>query len=210
MNRTKNGTSQHRPWTPLHPRQHPKRIRTTTGPTLSPSWTPSDPGITGDATFLIGSDASLMPWHQPLCQRFHSTDKSLPHRRNRISGALWATGALLSRGSRKCALLYCLQQYLRAPSGGPARRIECGSQVRSFAPSKGCGPCAAKRLSRGRRGYQGAGPRRPGRRHTKRERLYEQYTPLDEEMSRLLGVRHCAESVIKGERKRTNEQQLMP
>ena len=36
------------------------------------------------------------------------------------------------------------------------------------------------------------------------------YTPLDEEMSRLLGVRHCAEIVIKGERKRTNEQQLMP
>ena len=42
-----------------------------------PSWTPSDPGITGDAAFPAGSDASLMPWHQPLCHRFHSTDKAL-------------------------------------------------------------------------------------------------------------------------------------
>ena len=43
-----------------------------------------------------------------------------------------------------------------------------------------------------------------------KEMLYGQYKPLDEEMSRLLGVRHCAEIMIKGERRRTNEQQLMP
>ena len=43
-----------------------------------------------------------------------------------------------------------------------------------------------------------------------RESLYGQYMPLDEEMSRLLSVRHCVEIVMKGERKRTNEQQLMP
>ena len=59
-----------------------------------PSWTPSDPGITGDAAFPAGSDASMMPWHQPLCHRFHSTDKFLPHRKNRISG-----GALGNRGA---------------------------------------------------------------------------------------------------------------
>ena len=35
-----------------------------------------------------------------------------------------------------------------------------------------------------------------------RERLYEQYKPLDEELSRLLGVRHCAEIVMKGEQSR--------
>ena len=43
-----------------------------------------------------------------------------------------------------------------------------------------------------------------------RESLYGQYKPLDEEMNRLLAVRHCAEIVMKGEQKRTNEQQLMP
>ena len=44
-----------------------------------------------------------------------------------------------------------------------------------------------------------------------RESLYGQYKPLDEEMSRLLAVRRCAEIVMKGERKRTNEeQQLIP
>ena len=44
-----------------------------------------------------------------------------------------------------------------------------------------------------------------------RESLYGQYKPLDEEMSRLLDVRHCAEIVMKGEPKRaTEEQQLMP
>ena len=44
-----------------------------------------------------------------------------------------------------------------------------------------------------------------------RESLYGQYKPLDEELSRLLAVRHCAEIVMKGERKRTNEeQQLIP
>ena len=44
-----------------------------------------------------------------------------------------------------------------------------------------------------------------------RESLYGQYRPLDEEMSRLLAVKHCAEIVMKGEQKRTNEeQQLMP
>ena len=30
-----------------------------------------------------------------------------------------------------------------------------------------------------------------------RERLYGQYKPLDEKMSRLLGVRHCAEIVSR-------------
>ena len=44
-----------------------------------------------------------------------------------------------------------------------------------------------------------------------RESLYGQYKPLDEEMSRLLAVRYCVEIVMKGEQKRTNEeQQLMP
>ena len=44
-----------------------------------------------------------------------------------------------------------------------------------------------------------------------RERLYGQYKPLDEELSGLLAVRHCAEIVMKGEQKRTiEEQQLMP
>ena len=43
-----------------------------------------------------------------------------------------------------------------------------------------------------------------------RESLYGQYKPLDEELSRLLAVRHCAEIAMKGEQKRTNEQQLMP
>lgn len=38
----------------------------------------------------------------------------------------------------------------------------------------------------------------------------DHYKPLDVEMSRLLAVRHCAEIVMKGEQKRTNEQQLMP
>ena len=43
------------------------------------------------------------------------------------------------------------------------------------------------------------------------ESLYGQYKPLDEELGRLLSVRHCAEIVMKGERKRTNEErQLMP
>lgn len=41
-----------------------------------------------------------------------------------------------------------------------------------------------------------------------RESLYGQYKPLDEEMSRLLAVRHCAEIVMKGERKRTHEEAL--
>ncbi len=46
---------------------------------------------------------------------------------------------------------------------------------------------------------------------SERERLYEQYKPLDEEMSRLMAVRHCAEIMMKGEPKRTNEeQQIMP
>ena len=44
-----------------------------------------------------------------------------------------------------------------------------------------------------------------------RESLYGQYKPLDEETSRLLAVRHCAEIVMKGGQKRTiEEQQLMP
>lgn len=45
-----------------------------------------------------------------------------------------------------------------------------------------------------------------------RERLYGQYKPLDEEMSRLLAVKHCAEIAIKGEQKRTHEQpeQILP
>ena len=41
-----------------------------------------------------------------------------------------------------------------------------------------------------------------------REKLYEQYQPLDEEMNRLLAVRHCAEIAMKGERKRTHEEAL--
>ena len=41
--------------------------------------------------------------------------------------------------------------------------------------------------------------------------LYGQYKPLDEEMSRLITVNHCAGIAMKGEQKRTNEeQQLMP
>ena len=94
MNRTTNSTSQHRPWTPLHPRQHLKRVRTTTGLTSRPSWTPSDPGITGDATTPIGSDASLMPWHQPLCHNSSMLQQDHSRRRNRISG-----GALGNRGA---------------------------------------------------------------------------------------------------------------
>ena len=44
-----------------------------------------------------------------------------------------------------------------------------------------------------------------------RESLNGQYKPLDEELSRLLAVRHCAEITMKGEQKRTiEEQQLMP
>ena len=43
-----------------------------------------------------------------------------------------------------------------------------------------------------------------------KEMLYGQYKPLDEELSGLLALRHCAEIVMKGERKRTNEQQLIP
>ena len=44
-----------------------------------------------------------------------------------------------------------------------------------------------------------------------RESLYGQYKPLDEELSRLLGVRHCAEIATKGGQKRINEeQQLIP
>lgn len=41
-----------------------------------------------------------------------------------------------------------------------------------------------------------------------REKLYEQYQPLDEEMSRLLAVMHCAEIVMKGDQKRTHEEAL--
>ena len=44
-----------------------------------------------------------------------------------------------------------------------------------------------------------------------RESLYGQYKPLDEEMSKLLAVRHCAEIAMKGEQKRAiEEQQLIP
>ena len=39
-----------------------------------------------------------------------------------------------------------------------------------------------------------------------REKLYEQYQPLDEEMSRLLAVRHCAEIVMKGEQERARHE----
>ena len=39
-----------------------------------------------------------------------------------------------------------------------------------------------------------------------RERLYGQYKPLDEEMSRLLAVKHCAEIVMKGEQDRYHHQ----
>ena len=64
----------------------------TTGPTSRPSWTPSDPGITGDAAFPIGCDASLMPWHQPSCHNSstHLQDHSVGE--TVFRGALWATG----------------------------------------------------------------------------------------------------------------------
>ena len=39
-----------------------------------------------------------------------------------------------------------------------------------------------------------------------RESLYGQYKPLDEEMSRLLAVKHCAEIVMKGEQDRYHHQ----
>ncbi len=39
-----------------------------------------------------------------------------------------------------------------------------------------------------------------------RENLYGQYKPLDEELSRLLAVRHCAEIVMKGEQIRERHQ----
>ena len=39
-----------------------------------------------------------------------------------------------------------------------------------------------------------------------RENLYGQYMPLDEEMSRLLAVRHCAEIVMKGEQERARHE----
>ena len=35
-----------------------------------------------------------------------------------------------------------------------------------------------------------------------------QYKSLDEEMSRLLAVRHCAEIIMKGRQKRTHEEVL--
>ncbi len=38
-----------------------------------------------------------------------------------------------------------------------------------------------------------------------RESLYGQYKPLDEEMSRLLAVRHCAEIVMKGGQERAHQ-----
>ena len=38
-----------------------------------------------------------------------------------------------------------------------------------------------------------------------REKLYEQYQPLDEEMSRLLAVMHCAEIVMKGGQEQANQ-----
>ena len=45
-----------------------------------------------------------------------------------------------------------------------------------------------------------------------KEMLYGQYKPLDEEMSRLLAVRHCAEIIMKGGQKRTHEEvpQIQP
>ena len=43
-------------------------------------------------------------------------------------------------------------------------------------------------------------------------RLYGQYKPLDEEMSRLLAVRHCAEIMMKGEqiRERHEQHEMIP
>lgn len=41
-----------------------------------------------------------------------------------------------------------------------------------------------------------------------RESLYGQYKPLDEELSRLLAVRHCAEILMKGGQKRTHKEVL--
>ncbi|MBR6027538.1 MAG: hypothetical protein IKP40_00500 [Clostridia bacterium] len=39
-----------------------------------------------------------------------------------------------------------------------------------------------------------------------REKMYEQYAPLQDELGRLLMVKHCAEIVMKGEPERMNEQ----
>ena len=39
-----------------------------------------------------------------------------------------------------------------------------------------------------------------------RENLCGQYKPLDEELSRLLALKHCVEIAMKGEQRRTYEQ----
>ena len=79
--------------------------------------------------------------------------KFLPHRRNRISGgALGNRGAPLSGVTEVRTYIQVSHLYLRAPSGGPARRIRMRqSGANRSGSSKGCGPCAAKRLSRGGR-----------------------------------------------------------
>lgn len=39
-----------------------------------------------------------------------------------------------------------------------------------------------------------------------RERMYEQYAPLQDELGQLLMVKHCAEIVMKGGQERMHEQ----
>ena len=39
-----------------------------------------------------------------------------------------------------------------------------------------------------------------------RKKMYEQYAPLQDELGRLLMVKHCAEIVMKGGQERTHEQ----
>ena len=80
----------------------------------------------------------------------HTSTRPFPSEKPYFGGRSGQPGRSSLGGSRKCALLYCLQQYLRAPSGGPARRIRMRQAgANRSGSSKGCGPCAAKRLSRG-------------------------------------------------------------
>ena len=153
MNRTTNSTIQNHPRAPLHPRQDPKEAKMTTGPTSRPSWTPSDPGITVDAAFSAGSDASLMPWHQPLCHRFHSSDKFLTHEETVFrGGALGNRGAPLSRVTEvRTSILFATVSPCALRGTCPPHWMRQAGANRSGS-SKGCGPCAAKRLSRGTTG----------------------------------------------------------
>ena len=64
----------------------------------------------------------------------HTSTRPFPSEKPYFGGRSGQPGRSSLGGSRKCALLYCLQQYLRAPSGGPARRIrmrQSGAELRS-------------------------------------------------------------------------------